>query len=158
MVSYLSQLKPRKKIISAKKKPTYMAFRPLLVLFFPPTTHFPDNEVALQIFIRSTHTQLTNNTVDSTCLRRSLCCKDLLKGLWKRMPFSTGQPNEYFNRLSTVLSLRLLQSIAPEHSKPFTLQNQVALLGLPRLKDSCGLITALFTNTTSLPRRPLTTP
>lgn len=126
---HLSQLISPKKIVSAKKS-HLMAFRPLLTLFFPPTTHFPDNEVALYIFTKSTHTHSINNTVDSTCLRRSLCCKDLLKGMWKGMPFSTGQPNEHFNRLSTLLSLPLLQSIAPKHWKLFTLQSQVALLGL----------------------------
>ena len=126
---HMSQLNSRRKNISAKKKSHLMVFRPLLTLFFSSTTHFPDNEVALHIFTKSTHKHSTNNTVDSTCLRRSLCCKDLLKGMWKRMPFSTGQPNEYFNRLSTLLFLRLLQSINPEHSKLFTSQNQVALLG-----------------------------
>ena len=115
----------------APKNSHHIVFLPLLTLLVSSYKPFSRQRSRTTYFNHKEHTYNFNpdNTVDSICLRRSLCCKDLLKGMWKRIPFSTGQPNEYFNRLSTLLSLRLLPSIPPEHSKLFTSQNQVALLG-----------------------------
>ena len=112
---HFSQLNSLRNIVSAKKKvPPLLYALPSAPLSFSPSLLQPILQTTKSHYksLQRAHIYIqSNNTVDSTCLRRSLCCKDLLKGMWKRMPFSTGQPTEYFNRLSTVLSLRLLQGI-----------------------------------------------
>ena len=88
------------------------------------SNHCPTQQPILQ-YIKQ-HTIKLYPVISSIprCHRRSLSCKPRWGVCdFARMPFSPGQPFEYFNRPSTILyPFRLLPAIHWQHSKIITIE------------------------------------